>query len=200
MRHWLFHPLLFYPLTALLAALVIAVSIQPQAWPRPSAAVSGDLEEGVLILERESLGVPAPDPKQNLTVIRDFWGRASALRIAQLPAQPAPDATDQGVRVLLSSASAAALEGRAATIVLDYNPIPINTASGLAVSVRGNGPAAWVSQAAPPQSGSLRFEAPPQSGVNAIGLRALSDGTDQAYGIEITRIRIMPHPLAGSSD
>jgi hypothetical protein len=34
---------------------------------------------------------------------------------------------------------------------------------------------------------------PAQSTVNAIGLRAVSTGSDQAYGLEITRIRIIPH-------
>jgi hypothetical protein len=73
-----------------------------------------------------------------------------------------------------------------------YNPIPINAASELAVSLQGIGPADWVSQPSPPQTGTLTFQLPPQFAVNAIGLRALSGNADQAYGLEITLVRVIP--------
>jgi hypothetical protein len=194
MRHWLFHPLLFYPLAALIAAFVIVVSLQPQAWPRDPAPVSAERDGQWLVFQGEAFNSPAVDEdKQEMTVSRDFFGRARTLSIAQKPTVPAPTPQDQGARILLSAEDAAALSGRPVTIEVSYNPLPINAATGLAVSLRGEGPSAWVSQPAPPQSATLRFQLPARGSVNAIGLRALSEGADQAYGLEITRIRVTPH-------
>lgn len=194
MRHWLFHPIIFYPLALVLAALTVLVSLEPQSWTRPPAAVAGVLADGALTLDRDDFSTPAPAPEQNLTIVRDFWGRAQALRIAQLPSRPPPGPSELGVRVLLSPAGARPLVGKAVTVEVTYNPVPINAATGLAVSLRGAGPAAWISQPAPPQPGVLSFEFPAQGDIAAIGLRALSNGADQAYGLEITRIRIIPRP------
>ena len=78
MRHWLMHPLVFYPLAAVLALLFIAISIEPQAWPRPAAPVAGVAAEGGLVLEGEALGTPEADPIQRqftLFFIRLFGPR-----------------------------------------------------------------------------------------------------------------------------
>ena len=194
MRHWLFHPVIFYPLAALFAAFVIAVSLKPQAWPRPPAPVAGAIAQDALLLERDAFNAPDPGAGQHMTVTRDFWGRAQSLRIAQLPNQTAPSSDEHGVRVMLAPEGAALLQGKPLLVEVTYNPLPINAATGLAVSLRGDGASDWVSQPAPPQPGRLSFELPASADANAIGLRALSEGTDQAYGLEITRIRVSPRP------
>ncbi|MEQ1619622.1 MAG: hypothetical protein ABL883_14905 [Terricaulis sp.] len=182
MRHWLFHPLLFYPLAALLAVALVAISIRPQSWPKQPAPAAGSMQGQTIVLEGAAFDAPAIGAEQDMTVKRDYWGRALSLMIAQKPGQPAP--------ILLTGERAAMLEGNPVTVEVNYLPLPINAASGLAVSVQGIGPAEWVSQPTPPQPGALRFELPPQIAVDAIGLRALSDGTDQAYGLEITRVSV----------
>jgi hypothetical protein len=194
MRHWLFHPILFYPLALAFAALVIGLSIQPQAWPRPPAPVAGNVEQQILVLDGSAFDTPDPGIGQNMTITRDFLGRPRSLRIAQIPAQPAPRADEHGVRVLLAAESATLLRGQPVVVEVSYTPLPFNAASGLAVSLRGDGASGWVSQQAPPQQGVLRFDLPANPSANALGLRALSDGTDQAYGLEITRIKIWPRP------
>ncbi|UPT62189.1 MAG: hypothetical protein M0D54_17720 [Hyphomonadaceae bacterium JAD_PAG50586_4] len=193
MRSWLFHPLVFYPLAIIFAAFVIVVSLQPQAWPREPAPVAAHVVDGALVFEGAAFNSPAVGPEQRMTVVRDFWGNAQALRIAQLPGQPLPTPAEQGVRLLLTPEHAALLEDKPVTIEVTYNPLPINMASNLAVSVQGIGPAEWVSLAMPPEPGRLSFEAPAQFAVNGIGLRALSGSEDQAYGVEITRVRVTPH-------
>ncbi|MBI3437457.1 MAG: hypothetical protein HY054_02170 [Proteobacteria bacterium] len=195
MRIWLMHPAVFYPLAAIIAAAAIALSVRPQAWPRTPAPVTAQLVGGGLILTQQSFDAPAPDPNQNLYIPRNFFGQAQSLRIAVQPNAPAPGANDSGVRILLSPDSAAALAGRAATVVVNYNPLPVNAATGLAISLEGDGSNTWVAQPAPPQHGALRFEVPAQSNVAALGLRAISSNADQreAYGLEITRISITPH-------
>ena len=195
MRHWLFHPLIFYPLAALFAAFVIGVSLKPQAWPRPPAPVAGAVSQNTLVLEGSAFNTPDPGAGQHVVVVRDFWGRPQALRVAVLPNQAAPGGSENGVRLLLFPARAAFLQGRPLLVEVRYNPLPINAATGLAVSLRGEGASNWAIQPAPPQSGWLRFELPAHASANAIGLRALSEGADLAYGIEITRIRVLPLQL-----
>lgn len=194
MRNWLFHPLLFYPLILVFAVLVIAVSVRPQGWPREAAPVAAQVDGASLVFEGEAFNSPAVGAEQNMTVIRDFWGRAQTLRIAQLPNQPPPTPAEQGARLLLTPEQAALIDDKPVTIEVTYAPLPINAATGMAVSLQGIGPAEWVSQEAPSEPATLRFELPAQFAVNAIGLRALSTGTDQAYGLEITRVRVTPHP------
>lgn len=193
MRNWLFHPLLFYPLVLILAALVIAVSVRPQGWPREPAPVTAQLDGGSLVFEGAAFNSPAVGAEQNMSVSRDFWGRAQTLRIAQLPNQPPPTPAEQGARLLLTPEQAALIDDKPVTIEVSYRPLPINAATGMAVSLQGIGPAEWISQEAPAEPATLRFELPAQFAVNAIGLRALSGGTDQAYGLEITRVRVTPH-------
>lgn len=191
MRHWLLHPVIFYPLVAVAAVLLIGASLRPQSWPREPAAQTGANVEGALVLERDALGAPAADPRQEAFVPRDFWGRAQALRIAVKPGEPNPEPTDTGVRVLLAP-EAAALLAQPVTVEISYNPLPVNAATALAVSAQGGGAAAWVTQQIPPQSGVMRFTLAGTQGANALGLRAITTNTDQTYGVEITRIRIVP--------
>jgi hypothetical protein len=194
MRHWLFHPLIFYPLVIVFAAFVILVSVKPQALPREPAPVAGQVQGGSIVFARDGFNSPAVSPEQDLFVVRDFWGRPQSLRIAQKPGQPPPSPAEQGARILLTPDQASLIGGRPVTVEVSYNPLPVNAASGLAVSLQGAAPAQWVSQTAPPQPATLRFELPAQAGANAIGLRALSTEPDQAYGLEITRVRVTPHP------
>jgi hypothetical protein len=196
MRTWFLHPIAFYPLVAVLAALVIAVSVKPLEWPREAAAVAGERVGSGIVLAGPAFATPAPDRQQNLYVSRNFLGQPRALRIAVAPNQAAPGLNDRGVRILLTPEAAAELNGRPVTIVVTYNPLAVNAATGLAVSLEGAGPTQWISETAPPQHLALRFEAPAQTAITAIGLRTINANREQpeAYGLEITRISITPHP------
>ncbi len=192
MRSWLFHPLVFYPLLALVSALVALASLQPQAWPRKPAPVSGEIHNGVLVLQGAAFNSPDPDPEQRLNVDRDFWGHPQSLHVAVIANQPPPTPAETGVRVLLTPQAAQALGSGAVTIEVSYRPQPVNNASSFAVSLQGIGPADWVTQPVQPQAGVLRFNLPPGLAPDAIGLRAISTAQDEAYGIEITRIVAYP--------
>lgn len=195
MRNWLFHPLIFYPLAALFAVFVVAVSVRPQSWPRAPAPVTAEVQNGSLVFAGAAFNSPAVGPEQDVTVMRDFWGRAQTLRIAEKPGrQPSPESGQQGARLLIDPEQAAVIEGRPVRVEVSYNTIPVNMASALAVSLQGAGPAQWVSQPLPEQAATLRFELPAQTAVSGVGLRALSNGDDQAYGLEITRVRVTPQP------
>jgi hypothetical protein len=192
MRHWFFHPLIFYPLATVAAVLLIAFSLQPQRWPREPAPVAAQAADSALVYAGRAFNSPASSPEQHMTVVRDFLGRPRALRIAVKPDQPAPRPAEQGVRILMAPQDAARIQNRPVAVEVTYTPSPVNAATGLAVSLQGAGAAAWVSQNIAPEPATVRFTLPPQSAVNAIGLRALSNNNDQAYGLEITRIRVVP--------
>lgn len=192
MRHWLFHPLVFYPLAGFLALLAIAISLSPQSWPREPAQVAAVRDGEWLVYQGEGFNAPEAGPSQELTVVRDFLGRPQTLRIAERGRQATPNSSEQGTRILLAPEDAAALSGRPVTIEISYYPLAVNAATGLAVSLRGDGASEWVSQSAPSQPTTLRFRLPPTANVNAIGLLTLSNSDDQAYGLEITRIRLTP--------
>lgn len=194
MRHWLFHPLVFYPLAILLAALLIAGSIQPQKWPRPPAPVAGQVRDGALVLEGAAFNSPDNSPEQNMTVVRDFWGRPHALRMSVKPGQPEPTPAETGVRILLTDEAAAVIGENAVAVEVSYNPLSVNGASALAVSLQGIAPGDWSTQPLNAEPGVARYELPASFAVNALGLRAISSGDDQAYGVEITRIRIVARP------
>jgi len=192
MRHWLFHPLIFYPLAILIAAAAIVVSLRPQSWPREPAPVAALRDGEWLVYQREGFNSPDQD-REELTVIRDFLGRPLRLRVAQTIAQAPPLPEDEGARILLAAEDAALLNNKPVTVEVSYNPLPVNAANQLAVSLRGSGDRApWFTQDAPPETATLRFNLPPQSGINAIALRPISNLADQNYGLEITRIRIKP--------
>jgi hypothetical protein len=194
MRSWVFHPLIFYPLALILAVLAVTVSLKPQAWPREPAPVAAATAQGALVYAGEAFNSPQPSSDQNLTVIRDYWGKARTLRIAVHQDHPQPPTpNDRGARLLLTPQDAAALNGRLLTVEVSFDALPVNAAQALAVSVQGDGPVAWASQPLPNENATLRFELPAQTNPNAIGLRAINAGGDAAFGVEITRIRIIPH-------
>jgi hypothetical protein len=194
MRLWLFHPLIFYPLAAVLAVLVIAVSLRPQAWPQEPAPAAAQVQQNALIFAGEAFDAPEPSPDQNVRVTRDFWGKAQTLRIAVHADQPQPPTpADRGVRLLLTPQNAAALDGRPLTVEVSYDALPVNAAQALAVSVQGDGPVAWLIRPLPSQNATVRFDVPARTNPNAIGLRAINSGGNAAFGLEITRIRIIPH-------
>ncbi len=198
MRIWFFHPLIFYPVAILLAGLAIAVSLRPQSLPRTPHAEAAQIIDDALIYTGAGFDAPDPGAGQYMTVTRDFWGRPQRLRVAVLANRGAPAANERGVRLLMTPEDAARLNQRPVTVEVSYNPLPVNAATGLAVSLQGAGPVTWVTRPIPPQRGTARFEIPAQSGAAALGIRAISSDDEEAFGLEITRIRITPHTSAAA--
>jgi hypothetical protein len=193
MRSWLFHPIIFYPLALLIAAAAILISLEPQARPRDPAPIEVERTEGALVLRGDAFNAPSPSDDQHVTVVRDWLGRPQSLRIAVLPNLAPPTTAETGVQILLSPPDAAELAGRPVTVEVSYNPSPVNAANALGVSLRGAADAPWVVHEIRPQPATVRFELPAQTEVNAIGLRAVHGEADAAFGLEITRIRLIPH-------
>jgi len=189
---FLMQPLVFYPLAIVGAALIILFGLEPQKWPREPRPVSGDMQGGALILGAAAFDAPSASPEQHMMVTRDFWGAPLALRISVLPDMPEPTPAERGVRIMLTPEAAAIMEDRAVAVEVAYNPLNINPATGLAVSLQGIAPADWVTQPLAAQPGIVRFELPASFAIDAIGFRAISANNDQAYGLEITSVKIEP--------
>jgi len=194
MRSWIFHPLVFYPLILLIAGLAIFISLEPQSWRRAPTAVAGRHEGAALVWSGTGFDSPDIGPEQRMYIERDFFGRAQVLRIAELPGQPPPTPAERGLRLLFTPADAALLNGKAVTAEVSYNPLPINNATSMALSMQGTGPAAWVTLPAPsPPQGALKFELPAQVAPDSVGIRVIAGHTDEAFGLEITRVKLTPH-------
>jgi len=189
---FLMQPLLFYPLAIAVAALIILFGLEPQKWPREPHPVPAEIQGSALVLGPAAFDAPSSAPEQNMTVVRDFWGRPLALRIAVLPNMPEPTPAERGVRILLAPEALALIEDRAVTVDVSYNPLNINPATALAVSLQGIAPADWVIQPVAAQPGVARFELPASFAIDAIGFRPLTGSSDQAYGLEITQVVITP--------
>lgn len=188
-----FHPVIFYPLLLLAAAALIYLSLRPDLLPGAPQAQAGRTDAaGAIVLEGAALSHPEAGAEQNFHIQRDGLGRAQSLHIAVLPNQPPPTPADQGVRVLIAPAAAEALSGRPVRVEVTVRPLPITTASGLAVSWQGIGPTEWVTRTLQPQAQIVAFDLPPQTSPEAVGLRVIASNNDYRYGFDIARIRVVP--------
>lgn len=192
MRSWLFHPLVFYPLVILAAALVIGFSLRPQMFPHPTAQVAGQIEGDSLLLAGDDFNSPTDPPEQYVTVVRDFWGRPQSLRIAVLPNLRAPAPSENGVEILLQPETAQLISNKRVTVEVTYQPLAVNAAPVLAMSLRGSQPARWQPRQIPPLSGMVRFDLPATPNVRGVGLRAVNNDPSLAFGVEILSIRVTP--------
>jgi hypothetical protein len=192
MRLWLFHPLIFYPLVILAAALVIGFSLRPQMFPHPTAPVAGHIEGDSLLLTGADFNSPTDPPEQYVSVARDFWGRPQSLRIAVLPNLRGPTAIEDGVEILLQPEAAQLISGKPVTVEIAYQPLAVNAAPVLAVSLRGSQPTRWQHRQIPPLSGMVRFDLPATPDVRGVGLRAVNTDRSLAFGVEILSVRVSP--------
>ncbi|MET0181619.1 MAG: hypothetical protein ABW199_01910 [Caulobacterales bacterium] len=196
MRHWTFHPLFLYPCMAAIAIALILLSLRPDFALGAPAPQVGRVNGGAVILQGAALSQPEVQPDEVVHVLRDSWGRPSSIRIAVLPNQPAPGPADTGVRFLLDPQTAAAVAGKPVTLEITLRPVFITSAASLAASLQGAGPAEWKTQEVSPQAQIVRFDFPSVEGLQAVGLRPISNYADYNYGFEIVRIRIAPNDTA----
>lgn len=195
-RHWVFNSIVFYSLAAILAAAIIALGLSPDRWPLRPAAQSGRIVGSSIVLDGAALSAPAASPEQVFYVVWDGQGPRS-LRIAVTPNRPLPTSADRGTRILLSREAAERLNNKAVVLEITYRPLPVLTAYELAVSLQGSGPTEWVVGrlgVEPDSLGRLRLQLPPQSEIDSLGLRVISDNVEWNYGAEIQEISLTPAP------
>lgn len=192
MRHWLFHPLLFFPLVLALAVLVAGASLKPQLLPRPAAAVAGRADGPTLLLQGDAFNAPVDPPEQYVTVVRDLLGRPQSLRIAVLPRLRPPSSAERGVQILLTPETARLLANRRVRAEVTYRPLAVNAAPSLALAAEGSEPVHWVRRQIPPLAGIVQYDLTTPDDLHSIGLRAINTDPNLAFGVEIVSIRLSP--------
>jgi len=194
MRHWLFHPLVAYPLAALVAAAAVLSSLQPGAWPRAERAQAGRIAAGAVVIEGQSFGAPGGDPSQEFHIARDRSGTAQSLKIAVHPGLGSPGPNDRGVTIQLASETARTVAGQPVRMRIAYRSLQLNSATALAVRFAGGAPTAWATLPIEPGADELHFMLQAPSDFDRIALRAIGTGGEYNEGVEIVSIRIEPRP------
>ena len=194
MRHWLFHPIIFFPLACVFAVAMILFGFGPRAFDRPVTPQSGRVEGSSVVLAGDALASPQGAPEQVFQVDSVYLRANRSLRVAVRPNLGPPAPEEAGIRVLLTPATAARLVNRPMRVDVSYRAIPISAASALAVRLDGDTLQPWAINALSlDQPGVVRFDLPAQAHINAFAIRAISDNnTDFNYGVEITQVRLTP--------
>jgi hypothetical protein len=193
MRSPLFHPLLFYPLLAGLAALAALISLRP-AWPSQALPAQAAVREGQAYdFGARELAAVSPGAGHDQYVPRDAQGLAQSLRLARRMDSVGQD--PPGALLIFTPSDAAAFTGASVAVDIVYRPLRINSAEGL--SVRFAGSTEWVSAPLEPREGRAGFVlAAPPSAPTGLEVRVDSTRNDYAYGVEILAIRLLPTPAA----
>ncbi len=189
MRLPLFHPLLYYPALAALAALAVMLSLRP-SWPIQTLPAQAAVREGpALDYSGAQLAAVVPGGHHVIYVPRDSQGLPTALRLARRMEAAGEDAT--GAVLAFTSDDAAAFVGASVSVDIVYRPLRINSAEG--VSVRFAGANDWVSAPLEPRESQAGFVLPaPATPPSGLEIRIDSTRPDYAYGVEILAIRLTP--------
>jgi hypothetical protein len=189
----LFRWYLFYPLAAIIAALIILVSLGPAILPTDPRPVSGRVTGAMLVLSGDDLAHPAPSPETVHHVERDAAWRTKALRVAVLPGHGPVKPQEAGVQILLSPQAIAGIGPGPFRIEILTKSVPVTTAQQLAIGLSRGSTIEW--QTKPITVGdeliAYDFAQMPGEPISAIAIRPVTTLEDYNYGIEVRGIRII---------
>jgi len=185
----MFRDWIFYPLIALAAAGMIALSFGPAPWRPAPAAQAGDRQEGALVFTPDAL--EQIEPRGAVTSVSYAGWSPTAVRIATPPGQGEPGAATPAARLQLSADAGQALAGKALIVELLVRPVPLSTAPNLAVAITRGGAQSWARTeiGAEPALVTFKFEAAPGP-VEAIALYPINPSQDRPLSVEIGEIRV----------
>jgi hypothetical protein len=189
----LFRWYLFYPLAAIIAALIVLVSLGPAILPTDPRPVSGRVTGAMLVLSGDDLAHPAPSPETVHYVDRDAAWRTKALRVAVLPRHGPVKPQEAGVQILLSPQAIAGIGPGPFRIEVLIKSVPVTTAQQLAIGLGRGSTIEW--QTKPITVGdeliAYDFAQTPGEPISAIAIRPVTALDDYNYGIEVRGIRIV---------
>ena len=203
----LLRAIIFYPLVAIVSALIIMASVNFAAFPPKIAPQNGAAaaDDG-LAFDAEALSHLDAGPDQVRHVMRDELGAITSVQIATLAGRKEATPARTGARLLLTPEAAARFAGKALIVEARVRPLPYVTAEKVAVAIEAeSGPAAWIVEPFPPtavtdaQSGDvgtslwLRFTIPPIDGApKAVGFWPSAQDQDSNFGFELLEVRVRP--------
>jgi hypothetical protein len=179
----------FYPLAILIAAGLILFSLGPAPFATRGAAVSASQSGQAWVLGPASLAQAVPDVWHSTHIVRGPTGAPVGVRIAAKPG--APEALD-GVKLRLSPTASQALSQKAVRAQLQFKRIAETGATGIGLRLVGAAPMPWQTIPLPEQGDSMEILLPATGEVSGLDMRAVSNRTDFASGIEITQIALTP--------
>lgn len=183
----------FYPLLAVVAAGLIALSLGADAFEHGATSQRAARQGEALVYGPHEIARGARvDSAHVRFVVRDLGVNARAVRFAVRPHTPPPAPTDRGVQLLLDPADTAALVGHSVTVELQVRRFSITAAAAIALRL-DDGP--WVVTPLPATSGPVSVRLPAPAGPpRTLALRLISDRDDLNYGAEFGRIALRPGP------
>lgn len=187
----MFRAWIFYPLVALAAAALIAISFGPAPFRAAPAPQTGARQEGALVFTADALAQAFPGGGAT-SVVYKGWS-PTGFRVSTPPgtSQPGPEAA----RLRLTPDAAQALVGKALIVEVLVRPVPLTTAPEIAIGLESGGAISWARSPISPEPALVRLTFPPVSGpIDAIALMPLVPSTDRPLSVEIGEIRIRPQP------
>jgi hypothetical protein len=193
MRSPFFHPLLFYPTLAALAALAMLVSLRP-VWPaQPLPAQAAQREGPAYDYSPRELAALIAGSAHEMFVPRDAQALPEGVRLARRMDSVGQDSP--GAVLAFTPADAEAFTAASVSVDIVYRPLRINSAEGLSVRFAGAGD--WVSAPLEPREGRIGFVlAAPSTAPSGLEIRVDSTRADYAYGVEVLAIRLLPTPAS----
>lgn len=184
---------IFFPLAALAAAALVALSLGPnQPLSQPSAQAGRMAAQG-LVFDAEALTTLDPGPTIAVFADRTVSGRALGLRLAASKADGDVRPDEPGARLLLAPETAALLATGKVRVTLNVRPLATGAAPELAVRLEtAAGPGDWVRVAIPLEPAPLVLEFAPRAAPTALALRPLNPALDTPAGFEVHEIRLEP--------
>jgi hypothetical protein len=194
MKSLLFNRMIFYPLLALAAALLITLSLRPEWPPQPRISVAAERVGDALVFGVEALRQIDPGAEHVSHIARDEAGRPSGLRLARtMAALAGPNPDDPGASLALTAPDQDALAGRPVVIEIFYRPVAVSQADALAVGLDDGTTTLWADAPLAPHEGMLRLLLPAQAAPpQRLALRLQSARSDYNFGVELVEVRITP--------
>lgn len=189
--------IMFYIVVALVAAVMIWISLGPGASAPPVTRQGGQQMADHVLFDARALAHADRRGPEHVSYIahEETGGAFLGLRLAVKADMGPPTPAETGVRLMLDPGVAQTIAERGARVEVDINPIGVTTAKGLALSLQYVGAVEWVSQDLQPIAQTVTYDLPPSfvGGLpEAIGFRAISENNDYAYGWEIRALRLRP--------
>lgn len=183
----MFRDWIFYPLVAIAAAILIALSFGETLRPTPPGPVAGLAAKDALVFPADML--KSVDPGAAATHVVREGTKTIGLRIAT-PVGGAAPVLAAAARVRLDPSAAARLSQRPLVVELLTRPIPLATAPEIAVGLISNGTVQWSRQTLSTDPALAAFAFPATSGVDGIAIYPINPSPDRVLGVEIGEIRV----------
>lgn len=185
----MFRAWIFYPLVALVAAALIAISFGPAPFRAPPAPQAGVRQEGALVFTADALAHAFPGVGATSVAYRGWSPTGFRVAAPAGAATPGPDAA----RLKLTPDAAQSLVGKPLIVEILVRPVPLTTAPELAVGLESGGAITWARSPIAPEPGLVRLTFPAIAGpIDAIALTPLVPAPDRPLSVEIGEIRIRP--------